>query len=564
MKAVSRQTWSYAVLLVVLCAIAAVAVANTIEYLRVHIPPEQFKLVVVVMWSLTLGFMLIAGSFGLWTIQLSASAEMRRRVGRLIDAMDYIPDALLALDRHARVRGANPALKALSAPGAMDGDTLSDAFPMLSDEDVRRLLDRSAPQEVERDTTRNGIPQTLRFRSQPAEGMTLVLVSDVTAMKTQRLYSRQVARLQLIGEIARGVANDFNTLLCAIATHSSLLARHGLDVPEAQTSVRAISHAADRGISLAGQLLDLSRSHLVPPPSDATTADPLAAAADRIRDSLPESWRIEATCRNPSEAVPLSAIQLEQLIVNLGLLCADSAPEPDTLHIISAPVGPQSIFDVGAPYGVVILVSTLAPNRLDDATADVAARPNDEAGVILSVLRTLVHDSGGRLDVMSSPDYTPVYRLALPLAAHKSEPPSTPALPAEVTSYISRWTVMLALPPARLQVQQQHLSDRGAQVIPVSDISEALARVESNEQIDAIVVDVALLRDFAAGLLRALIKLRPGVAVVILSADEGAGIGGLEQHIVSLPPSAGADRIALAIIEARGQAVRRLHRNATS
>ena len=66
MRLFQKETWSYAVLLVVLFSIAAVAVWRTIEYLQALMPPDHYNIVAVVIWSLTMGFMLIAAAFGLW------------------------------------------------------------------------------------------------------------------------------------------------------------------------------------------------------------------------------------------------------------------------------------------------------------------------------------------------------------------------------------------------------------------------------------------------------------------------------------------------------------------
>ena len=81
MRFFHRETWGYAVLLIVLFAIAAVAVSQILVYLEYHTTAD-FKVVTSVMIALTLGFMLIAGAFGIWAIQFAGAAESRRRIGR--------------------------------------------------------------------------------------------------------------------------------------------------------------------------------------------------------------------------------------------------------------------------------------------------------------------------------------------------------------------------------------------------------------------------------------------------------------------------------------------------
>ena len=109
MASISREIWGYAVLLIILFSIAALAVWQTISFFQ---SPDDLTFPVV-MWSLTMGFMLIAGAYGLWAMKFSAQAESRRRIGRFVDAMDYFPDGLIVLDKNGdlvaesaiRVRG---------------------------------------------------------------------------------------------------------------------------------------------------------------------------------------------------------------------------------------------------------------------------------------------------------------------------------------------------------------------------------------------------------------------------------------------------------------------------
>ena len=81
------------------------------------------------------------------------------------------------------------------------------------------------PQELERNCLYDSSLHTLRFRSQPSSGVRLVMVSDVTDMRTHEIHCRQIALLQLVGRIAGGMANDFNNILCSISVYADLLAR---------------------------------------------------------------------------------------------------------------------------------------------------------------------------------------------------------------------------------------------------------------------------------------------------------------------------------------------------
>ena len=108
MQLLPKEGWRYAALLVLLFAIAAVAVREVLRYIEPMVPEQEFLVASAVIASLMLGFMLIAGAFGLWAIRFSAEAESTRRIGGLVDRMDYIRDGVVAIDRHGVITGLNP------------------------------------------------------------------------------------------------------------------------------------------------------------------------------------------------------------------------------------------------------------------------------------------------------------------------------------------------------------------------------------------------------------------------------------------------------------------------
>ena len=332
--------WRYALLIVLLFVIAGLASRETISSIATllaearggaDIPDEiTMRIVTVPILALTMGFLFLAGALGIWAIRSTAVIEGRRRVGRFVDAMDYLSDGLLAVDRRGRVTGSNPAARNLAAPDAGIGGSLHDYFPYLSEDDLAWLEDTTTPQEVECVSREPNRLRAYRFRSQPSEDINLILVSDVTRQKADEMRGRQVARLQLIGRIARGVAHDFNNILCAISGHASLLDRQ--KAAGDSVSLKAIIRESQRGAMLAGQMLDLSRTGVKGSPC-AAFAEHVEKAAHLLHVALSADWQVIADVQGNLPAVPLTDTQVEQVIVNLGLLASDELEKPGVLHI---------------------------------------------------------------------------------------------------------------------------------------------------------------------------------------------------------------------------------------
>ncbi|MDA0577212.1 MAG: hypothetical protein O3B24_03840 [Verrucomicrobia bacterium] len=554
MRLFSKETTSYAVLLVTLFAIAAVAVRHVLAMLEDRLSAADAFVATILICVITFGFMLIAGAFGLWGMRMSAATEGRRKVGLLIEAMDYIQDGLIALDRKGRITGSNPAVKRMAGREVEPESPITTLFPCLTEEDTDAIMDARDPLEIERRLLDADGARTLRFRSQPIEGMTLLLVSDVTRVEALRLHNRLVARLQLIGQIARGVAYDFNNLLCAISGHASLLARLPPDSPDAQRSLRAIGKGADRGTALAAHLLELSS----PNPSAAfprMSPEYLQVAISALRDSLPEGWQVDGQI---SDVPPMSlaGIKIEQVVLNLGLLIAERATTPGRLRIVvDAPRKDDYLLNVGHQFAGVLLIAAVPMETV--AQSPILRDDSSSSGVIISVIRSMIDQANGILECLRSADGAPIYRVSLPheLPAVANEAHEKTA--TDLAPYVANWHVMLVTPDQRHYRVSGRLREIGVHVVVVKDFMTALTQMEDNRPLDSIVVDERALPMEGAALLRAVVKLCPASAIVVLAAASRAEDAALGADVVFARYTDSPDRILLTMIEARSLAVRR-------
>jgi signal transduction histidine kinase len=559
MRLLHREAWSYGILLVILFSIAAIAVWESISYIQDVIAPDHMRPVTTLVWVLTLGFMLIAGAFGLWATQLASVQAGRRRIGRFVDAMNYLRDGLVALDRRGRVTGFNPSAAVLMQSGARRGAPLAEAFPCLTADDVAAVLRTAEPHEIEHDHATDGISRVLRFRSQPAEGLILLMISDVTVVKAQRARSRQAARLQLIGQMARGVAHDFNRLLCGISGHAGLLQRLAGQDAETRDSCTAITDAAARGIELAAHLLELAQPVTTSPSTTSLAADHILAAADTLRDGLSDAWQVDVTLRDPMPPIGMTGLQVEQVILNLGFLAAEDAPALGHLRIVAGVPRADGALGASAAYAGMIAVGAADDTTDDFPDLRPAPADNVETGVIVSVLASLLEEAYGELQVMTTSGGRRVYRVHLPYARALDTGNGGPdILSEEINVYLRDWTVLLAASGGRYRAFEDRLIGLGVHTERVESLAAALARIEDPRRLDAIVLQAGLLRNVASGLLRAVLKLRPPAAVAVVTEQPGAAEWrALASQVSVVSEHAAAGRMVLALIEAKGHAIRR-------
>lgn len=556
MQLIRREMWGYAVLLVVLFAIAALAAREAINYVSEHVSGEPYQVITVLIWALSLGFMLIAGAFGLWAIRFSAVAEGKRRIGRLVDAMDYISDGLIAVDARGGITGANPAVNSLAGQAVMQGQNLAELFPGLTREDIQALVNSKEANEVEQDQRLPSGTRTLRFRSQPSEGLTLLIISDITAKHAQVLHSRQMARLQLTGQLARGVANDFNKLLCGISGYASLLTRMKPGTPDGDKAISSILQSAERGIALASHLAELANVNRTTHPTDAI-GEHIETSLETLRNGLMSDWQINTRIAEDLAPTALTGIQIEQIVTNLALLVADSSSAPATLCIDAErpSAGDASFSGVISIYSGTIRLPA-------GSEAGASEIPSREAGVIYSVIRSIVEESGGRLDCLSSADGSKAFRLLLPPGIIVISDTDAAGLSNELKAYIATWSVMLAMPGKEQVLLEKSMIDIGMKVRRVSNITSVLAM--SGENLDVLILHKHLLGAEARPLLNAIVKLNPATAVAVLSEDPQTDSEGLTSDIVFLETRASQTKILAGIIEARNLSMRRVHTSGTT
>lgn len=556
-----RSIWRYAVLLVLLFAIVAVASMSVIDYLGEHIPDPEYEQTIrelsVGIWTLTMGFMFLAGALGLWAIRSTTEVESRRRIGRFVDTMDYLSDGLLVLDKKGRIAGSNPAIEQL-APRVMTervAVTFQEVFPSLTDQDRAYLLERGQPREIERDCVYAHGLRTLRFRSQPSEGVILVIVSDVTDMRSQEILQKQTAKLQLVGRIASGVAHDFNDILCAISGHAALLKRSDLQPDVVKKSVDIIADETQRGALLSRQLLELSRSSEGGKPTK-NLDESVEEATTLLRVALSPEWKVKTLIDGKYPAVPLTYGQVEQVVLNLGLLTADAQRSPCTVMITLNKPGQGQLLDVGSQFVAVILISAEisgSENVLysEDALQNVLP-VRDDTGVIISVVRSLVEEARGRMDHLTAPGGLCVYRVCLPhmdIATGNIE--ENLSLTGDLYSSLSGWHVLLGDSTHDIDALENRLRDVGTSIERKDSLASILACVQSVQDLDAIVIDKRMLGTEANNLLAAIVKLSPQTGIVVLCQDPEGESRDLHSTVVFEHRIASPQQIFQSIVNAK-------------
>jgi len=201
-----------------------------------------------------------------------------------------------------------------------------------------RFRDRAIERQAERRLTlHNGntviLENTNSFvelRGQPP--LLLGLFRDMTAHKRLEEQLRQSQKMDAIGQLAGGVAHDFNNILTVVHGHASLLLAGARLTGAAAKSAQQIVHAAERAAGLTRQLLTFSRRQVMQPRrlDMNEVVSNMTKMLDRI---LGEDITLQVSYGPQAALVHADASMMEQVVLNLAVNARDAMPKGGQLNI---------------------------------------------------------------------------------------------------------------------------------------------------------------------------------------------------------------------------------------
>ena len=159
--------------------------------------------------------------------------------------------------------------------------------------------------------------------------------ADVTDIVNLEAQFRHAQKLESVGQLAAGVAHDFNNILTVIQGYSDRLLTQCKNDPSVTHQVKQILDAAKRAANLTRQLLAFSRKQVIQPKVlDLNSAvKNLSSMLSRL---LGEDIRLEADFASHLPAIEADAGMLEQIIMNLAVNARDAMASGGRLFIGTA------------------------------------------------------------------------------------------------------------------------------------------------------------------------------------------------------------------------------------
>jgi signal transduction histidine kinase/CheY-like chemotaxis protein len=339
---------------------------------------------------------------------------------------------------------------------------------------------------------------------------------------------RHVQKLETVGQLAAGVAHNFNNLLTVIAGFSELLmARH----PDEQdrVEIEEIKRATTRGALLTRQLLAFSRRQ-----EAVRTRLDLNQTLGELRDMLgrvlPENIRLSIAPAPEAAWVVIDRHEAEQVVLNLVLNARDAMPDGGSIDIAVAHVMLEASASsaLGPPLTgrfVRVAVKDTGTGMVPEVrehlfepffTTKDAGRGT---GMGLASVDGIVRQNRGAIIVDTAPGKGSTFTVYFP-AVSAAEPETTaPASPAAARPAPTGTTILLVEDEDALRlVVARMLAQAGYHVLDARAPSEALQLFDQHRSdISLLVTDVVMPEMSGPALAERLIEKRPDLRVLFVS-----------------------------------------------
>jgi PAS domain S-box-containing protein len=155
---------------------------------------------------------------------------------------------------------------------------------------------------------------------------------NISKRKQLEEQFRQAQKMEAFGQLAGGVAHDFNNILTVIQANASFLQLENLSLAEQADSVREITQAAKRAGNLTRQLLTFSRRQPLEPIA-IDLNETIENFSRMMRRLIGENITLASNFANDRAPILADPGMMEQILMNLAVNARDAMPKGGRLTI---------------------------------------------------------------------------------------------------------------------------------------------------------------------------------------------------------------------------------------
>lgn len=362
--------------------------------------------------------------------------EIKETKSYLENLINGAGDAIITVDREDRVTSWNASAKRIFQ--YQDREILKQKIWTLVPRELYEqwqgeVLQGGGVKHIEtRLRQRNGMSVDVSLTLSPLRGPRdelvglSAIIKDVTEEKRLRERLLQSEKLRALGEMAAGIAHNFNNALTAILGQTQLLAHHPADVEAVQKGVVIIEKAAEDSVRTVQRIQKFARGATT---SEFTLTDLNQVVKEALEATQP-IWKDQARREGrPVEVVmelgTISPVhgrssELREVLVNMILNAVGAMPEGGRLTLCTRQ----------GEGSVCVEVSDTGTGMTDGVRRRIfdpffTTKGAKGTGLGLSVSYMLIKSHNGDIEVRSKPGRGTTFSIKLPSKSGVTEPPAS-------------------------------------------------------------------------------------------------------------------------------------------
>ena len=163
----------------------------------------------------------------------------------------------------------------------------------------------------------------------------LAIMEDISERRKLEAQLRQAQKLESIGQLAGGVAHDFNNILTAIIGYAYLVYQNMNTDDPFKGHIKQILDYSEKAASITKSLLAFSRKQTTHP-AIFNLNELIFNFQNFLARLMPENIEIQTRCVNQPLPILADKVQIEQVIMNLATNARDAMPTGGRLIIATS------------------------------------------------------------------------------------------------------------------------------------------------------------------------------------------------------------------------------------
>ena len=478
-----------------------------------------------------------ANPTGTGTFLLFDGSEASSSSSNLQALLDMMPIGLALVDRDGRFLTMNQAFRTaagMKGKAVYPGDLVAKEDKAAVADAVRRnargpAMSGDIAVRLTRDP-KEPVALTIAGLRGLGDAAVLLLLKDNSEEAKLKRQIAQATKMQAVGQLAGGVAHDFNNILTAIIGHCDLMLMRHTPGDSDYDDIQQIKSNSNRAAGLTRQLLAFSRQQTLRP-QVLQLPDVVSEVSHLLKRLLGETVVLVVKHGRNLGSIRADPGQLEQVIINLAVNARDAMASKGggTVTIQTYAVRADQVAELGSE---ILPIADYTALSVSDTGCGIPANVLGKVfepffttkevgkgtGLGLSTVYGIVKQSGGFIFADSKVDEGTRFIIYLPV--HQAEEPAKARRETKGgdNELWGTGTVLLVEDePMVRTVAERALTRHGYSVVTANNGQEALEILDRGDEFALLISDVVMPEMDGPTMVREARKSRPDLPVLFMS-----------------------------------------------